>query len=141
MILGIGNSYTQIEVSTPTELQWMRGFLSYETIERVLRGIVKCKKLHTLVDDATHAFPSGLLPKAVQAAKEEGIAVQLFDRRVRPCDALTGWDQLSFLQHPARGEVQRAAIQAVINRSRGIIKASTGFGKTQVAIGLAMPFA
>ncbi len=138
MLLGIGNSYTQIEEATESEMMWLRTFLAYETIERGFRGRVKNKKLNTLIDEETRSFPSGLLWKAVAAAKAEQRPVKLIDRRLRPCEPTANWIQAKFLQDAARGPFQREAVQTFLQRTRGIIKASTGFGKTQVAIAMAL---
>jgi superfamily II DNA or RNA helicase len=79
------------------------------------------------------AFPSGLIDRAKNALEGAGYAVALTDKRAAPAVQLPDSIELNGISLRGR---QLEAIDAAINGVRGVIKASTGFGKTEVFAGL-----
>jgi superfamily II DNA or RNA helicase len=115
--------------------QWVRTIRATDDerswIETLLRGqSSRFRKGANLYDMILERFPSGVLPLVRQEAKEEGITIEVMDRRVQPClarsDAVLGWLR----------QDQRDAVARAVHMRRGILWCPTAFGKTEVAIGL-----
>ncbi len=83
-------------------------------------------RLYDRIDDT---FPAGYVQQIVKLCKEEGLKVEVKDARVRPCQPIA--PDLKWLR-----DYQREAVELAIKRVRGVIKAATGAGKTEIAIGI-----
>lgn len=86
-------------------------------------------KVHRLYNPMNRTIPSGMVGAVSKAAERAGLAVELKDSRVRPslvCDPDLAWLY----------DYQAAAVQRVLDKTRGILWMPTGAGKTEVAVGL-----
>ena len=132
--IDLGNSWSTVTGHDGQELAWLRQLLSYEEVARGFGGVVKSIQQITLVEGLR--FPSGLLPAVLQRARALGVGIEYTDRRVRPCEPKQM--DIPWLAAPPRGEFQTAAVAAALRHGRGVIRADTGFGKTNCAIALGM---
>lgn len=139
MLWGIGNLTVSVEDHTHEEAQWLSSFLSY--VKRSYNGRTNTGRedLTTMFNWALSEFPTGFARSVYKAAIGSGLSVEYEDRRVPPCEPDPDAD-LSWLRtHPAvEGEIkhQIEAVEAVVKHKRGIVWAPTGFGKTEVSLGL-----
>lgn len=84
---------------------------------------------HRLFDEARGRFPAGLLASVQREAASRGLAVEVLDeRRPEPPNGFdAGWLR----------SYQRDMLDACLAKVRGVVKAGTGAGKTEVFIALA----
>lgn len=129
MWIELQNTHASVVRATQQELRWLSDFLSFKDARAHFRhgggdGTVRMFNL------ATQKFHTGLMANVRKGAERDGIEIQLGDRRQRPCEPDPAAD-LGWLR-----DYQLAAVEAVKKRTRGIVKAATGAGKTEVAVGL-----
>lgn len=77
-------------------------------------------------------FPTGLLEDAGEIATNLGYQIEVKDARVKPPENFKDF----FLRGADERENQLEAVQAAVERERGIIWAGTGSGKTNVMAGI-----
>ena len=130
MKLGIGNISTTVVDSTEQERTWLRTFLTFGDSGswfRSRRG--GDGRLH-LFNEFRSTFPTGCLDLVLKGLEQDGGKPDLVDQRSAPCapdpNADLGWLR----------DYQKAAVDAVLARGRGILRCPTGSGKTEIAIGL-----
>lgn len=87
-----------------------------------------------LYSDKTHKFPAGLTKRVEKALKAKGYRVETNDTRAKP--SLDYLNETIELFGVELRDSQYDAIEQAINEGQGIIKAATGFGKTEVMAGL-----
>lgn len=133
MKLELHNVRAKVLEATEAEHLWLGDYLSWADDKAWVRrwkGYGKSSadyvRLYNRVDDS---YPAGFTRMVVEAARTHGFEVQVTDARVRPHTA--------FLPRPQglRG-YQEEACDAAVKRTRGVIWAATGAGKTQIAMGL-----
>ena len=129
------NTTTRVSSLTATEDAWLRHVLSHSKAVKGYMGITKGYQDLSFYDSPTRSFPSGLLPLVSDMAREAGHEIFFEDMRVKPC--LPSEVDIPFLQDELRGKYQSDAIEAGVAWGRGIWWCPTGFGKTQLAIGIA----
>lgn len=127
MWIDLGNLHTRVTRSTPAELEWLVGYLTFKNPKARFTG---AKKEQSLYSPLSGAFPSGFVPLVRKAAAEEGIDVQVFDARRPPCQRDPAAD-LTWLR-----DYQLEAVDAACAEHRGILHLPTGAGKTEIAVGL-----
>jgi len=132
--LEVHNIKTKFLRGTSDEHAWLCAYLAFpDTKARYRRGSYAGKAADDkirLFNIITSTFPTGFLPTVRRAAEAEGYTVEILDRRVVPAELDPNAD-LAWLR-----DYQREAVDAVVERKRGIISAPTGSGKTEIAVGL-----
>jgi superfamily II DNA or RNA helicase len=139
MELHLGNVFTQVVAADQTEVEFLDGYLTFFDERKFW-----AKKYYTkgrpvdaslrVYDQRNQRFPAGLTPKVISAARDEGININLSDRRMPPVPPTNA--PLPWLDTDPRGEYQRTAIDEALEAGRGIIQLPTGSGKSEVGIGL-----
>lgn len=122
---GILNS--RVVRATDAERVWVREYLDFPDPTAHHRHS-DSKHIH-MYNIITDSFPSGFVPMIVTAAKEEGLVVEVIDKRTRPAGFDAGAD-LAWLR-----DYQDETVRAVIKHDGGILWEPTGAGKTEVAVG------
>lgn len=130
-----GNVWAEVKDATPTEEGWLNDYLVFEDpnahhIPSVKQGLWDGK--HRLYDKFKRRFLTGLLPLVLKRAPQDGIQVVATDQRSRPPIQLANPD-LSWLR-----DYQLEAVDAIVRDGRGIVRAPTGSGKTEIVVGAAM---
>lgn len=132
MIVELSNVRSRIAQATDAEHEWLAEYLSWPDDTAFFRrrhgyrgdGYVR------LYDRADDTFPAGFTRTVAQMGVKAGHQVTVIDKRIRP---------IATLAHPRMTwlrDYQQAAVDAAIKRTRGVIWAATGSGKTEVACGL-----
>lgn len=143
-----------IDLSPPEE-SWLWSFLSFANARSRFDG----KGRFRVFDLQTHTFPTGLIGTVVRehqrlgklaqipaGAKEDLVdekkfrprwrdssKIEVVDKREKPCDPNLDLDRLAWLYW-----FQRDAVKAVCRIHRGVVKAPTGSGKTEIAVGIVL---
>jgi len=131
MEVELHNVRARVVSATDDEHAWLTEFLSWPDDKAwVMRSrgirVPEYTRLYTRVDDT---YPAGFTRMLVEAAKKAGHAIKVIDARTRP--------QTAHLPLPSYlRPYQVDAVTATTKRTRGVIWAATGSGKTQVAMGL-----
>ncbi len=131
MWLTVGILGTKVARATDDEQFWLSEYLTFRDASAFFRG-VKTDKVN-LYNTHRGTFPTGLLPLVMKAAPEKGFAIELVDKRVKPCERDPHAD-LAWLR-----DYQLEAVDAACkpeNGGRGILHMTTGAGKTEVAVAL-----
>jgi superfamily II DNA or RNA helicase len=134
--LELGNVHVTVTSSTNAEVGWLRNYLTFEDTANafVARRGRRAKRVSPpkipLYDVVEGRFLSGLLPLVSRRAREAGHEVAVVDARPPGLVADPG-AYLSWLRPH-----QRPMVDAVVRHERGILRAGTGAGKTEVFIGL-----
>lgn len=131
--LTVHNIRTQVHNPSGRESRFLREYLSIpDERAKFATGNFGTKQRIHLYDSLNDLFPAGFTRRVMKAAKAEGISVQISDARTPPCspdpDIALDWLR----------DYQLEAIDAVVKRTRGLLKLPTGAGKTEIAIGLAL---
>lgn len=79
-----------------------------------------------LFDSRSENFPTGIISRVVSALKEYGVPYKIVDERLVPYTRRLTW------HGPELRYYQKEAVETLIKKSRGIIHASTGVGKTML---------
>lgn len=108
------------------EQEWLRELLTFE--QSNFRGGSYSTDYYSLLY-ANGTFPVGLIGTVLREAKRASVPVSLEDARVQPVpDALpvnTGWLY----------DFQQEAVDTLLDKTLGIVKAPTGSGKTEIMVG------
>ena len=105
----------------------MHNFLAFNDNKARFRyGKTKHKKIQ-LYDSVSGHFPAGLTGLVMEGARKKGFDVQLLDKRKTSITPLTG-DELERALYWLR-DYQREAVDAMRQRTRGIVWAPTASGK------------
>jgi superfamily II DNA or RNA helicase len=123
MIISVDNVEAAFAEATMEERTFVRDYLTVRE-----KAYTPAKGHHYRYTQLLHAgrFPAGLAGMVRKAGEAEGLVVRLVDTRARPCspDLVANLDWLR--------PYQRAAVEACIAQTRGIVHAPTGAGKTEV---------
>ena len=138
MLVQLMNLSARVVSATDTERDWLKSFLSFsDESKRFFRAGGKIRRraeskssLYSLVTDS---FPAGLLSMVRRAAVDEGLVVDIVDKRTRPALTPMPADTLGWLH-----DYQRDGVAKCLQRTRGILWLPTGSGKTEIAVGLAL---
>ena len=125
MLLHIGNAWTKLVKYDEEELGFVQDFLSYR-----ISGFRGKIKKQSLLND--FCFPAGLSRRLVKVAREAGFQVAVL-QRTRSVEILPGHSVTGVSWAPR--EHQKAALDAIRERRRGLIQHATGGGKSDL-IGL-----
>lgn len=130
-----GNVWSQIDEFTDRELAWVdeRTSVAVTRYRPGAWGKIKFDDRQWLLHALSRQFPTGLLPILLAANRAEGRphTIEVIDKRgPAPCAPDPSAD-LAWLR-----DYQRAAVDALVHKGRGIIKAPTGSGKGEVIVGL-----
>lgn len=128
MRLKVDNLVAYVTDYTSREHKWLEELLTYNLSSSYFSGAPPIQ----MVSFYPSRFPTGFVRIVIHSAKEAEISLELEDIRKKPCEVDRTPDT-SWLRW-----YQKEAIEAIIRRSRGVIKAPTGSGKTRCAIALAM---
>lgn len=89
--------------------------------------------INRIYNKKSKVFPIGLLERAANGLEKEGYQVQIIDKRKTPEVDLPESIHLHGIE---LRDSQLDAIEQALDAGSGIIKASTGFGKTEVMAGI-----
>jgi len=137
----IQNLLTRVE-GEPDELGWLLEYLTiHDRVYRPWRRRYETVQI-PLFKLPGQTFPTGFGWTTLKAAKAAGFQVVIEDLRTVPCQRDLTADLEWLRHHPGLAPGvelthQIEAVEAVIKRRRGIIKAPTGSGKTSIAVGIA----
>lgn len=146
MWLTVGNLFTKVSQASKDDVEWLRSKKSGLTYGN--KGgffTAKEEKQTRFFDIIDQHFPTGFLPTVVENAKAAGLKVQVIDARQVPGVAALGDEDVQEAAARLAGDhdalqwlrdYQLGAVAAVKEKRRGIVRVSTGGGKTEVAIGL-----
>lgn len=125
MWVQVSNVYCRVIKATEDEEDWVRRYLSFETSGYLTQG-----GRVTLYKEASGTFPGGLLPLLRDAASRDGVKIEELDKRVSRVQPDPAAD-LAWLR-----DYQRDAVEACVREKRGIVRAPTGSGKTEMFVAL-----
>lgn len=135
MKIEAGNAWTRLVEGTAPEREWLEALISVE--ETQYRpgqwGPVHFEARRSLMNWTRREFPSGLVRRVMlgNRRRAEPFPMELVDARgAAPCRPDAGVD-LAWLR-----DYQRGAVQALLARGRGVVKAPTASGKTEVGVGV-----
>lgn len=148
MWIQTGNIYSKLVRATVAEQNWLREFLTFANLSFNHKGSVDADPSSSagrkpkrprimetcLLNKSNNTFPSGLMNKVIIAAKGKH-AIQLIDKRVKPCEYDENSDLLWLRDY------QRDALDEIVKRKRGIVWIPTGGGKGEIicAVTRALP--
>lgn len=125
MWIQAANNYARVARATDDERAWLSEFLSFDEVSFRMRGKPKTETT-CFLDSFSDTFPAGLMRSILEAAKTDGIDIQLADKRVKPCEvdpkANTEWLR----------DYQQEAVDLIGKRTRGIVWIPTGGGKGDI---------
>lgn len=129
MWITLNNLHGKVARATTEETIWIDEYLAYNDKSTLWsKGEVEKVQLYNAM---TGTFPAGMVGMVARAAKKQGFDVQFIDKRTRAHAPIVGQardDALYWLR-----DYQREAVDTLIERTRGIIHAPTGAGKTEMA--------
>lgn len=136
MWLEVRNLHTKVVRADEDEIAWLSTYLSFEDARAKYRtrgGPTDGR--FRMFNVLSNTFPSGLLPLVRKGAVQEGVTVELADKRTRPCEPDPAAD-LAWLR-----DYQQDAMRAIFEKGRGIIWMATGGGKGELpaSLGRALP--
>lgn len=130
MFVQPGNVWSKVTQASDAELAWLDSFLTF----RDPKNWYSKAPAEKLLCANTLLFPTGMIGSIIAQGEADGFRVEL----VQPIPKATPADNpdLSWLR-----DYQKAAVAAIVQKQRGIIRAPTGSGKTEIAVGavLAIP--
>jgi superfamily II DNA or RNA helicase len=130
MLIRLENLVARVRSASTEEGAWLREYLSFPDPKARFRYGKNDGKVH-MYNAFADTFPAGFLPQVKKAAAAEGIEVQVLDGRAQPAGGEDAEADLAWLRPNQVGAVKR-----VLERRRGILWLPTGFGKTEVVVGL-----
>lgn len=125
------NLWTIVTDCTDDEQAWMYHTLSWKDA-KAARFTRNRDPYTRMYNPSTGTFPAGLTRQVYEAALAAGMVVSITDARKKPCTRDAAAD-LAWLRW-----YQVEAVEAAVRRTRGVIWAPTGSGKTEIAIGLTL---
>lgn len=130
MKLSRANSWARVLEGDRAECRWLHEYVSCRDV-RFVGGGPPDTEIFSMFDPVSGIFAAGLVPLIVKGAAADGVKVEVVDERgPAPCQLNLTAD-LSWLR-----DYQLATVTAAAQAGRGLIKAPTGSGKTEVGIAL-----
>lgn len=128
MLFEVDHVRVTVRDASAAAFAWLTHYLSAPDRQAYWQG--KPEGAVTLVDRYRQAFPTGLLPLVVAAARDAGQGVMVLDGR-------DGWraGEEHLTAEWLRPD-QRAAVVDCLRAGRGIVSAPTGAGKTELFVAL-----
>lgn len=117
---------------TPDEELWLDEYLTSEAASAYFIRKAGGNGLVRAYSRVGRWFPAGLLASVVRDAPDDGVAVEVRDRRVRPCAPLPVAEWPRPDTFAGARDYQVAALRAVCRAGQGILKLPTGSGKTWI---------
>lgn len=130
MKIVLTNTVAHVIEATSAEHKFLYQLLAYKDTSARHRRYYKGDGFVHLYSPLDPRFPAGFMREVYEAARAANLTIQYADRRTRPIEPNESAD-LSWLR-----DYQLEAVQAASKRTRGVIWAPTGSGKTEMAIGL-----
>lgn len=135
MLVRVDNLWATLAMSTAADVQFLDEYLSFESDQARFSPAVQAGHWdgrYRLFDRRQGRFPAGLFSLVTRAAQARGLQVEQQDARqaVQPA---AGWAQTAGLW---LRPYQRDALAACVAGVRGIVKAPTGAGKTEIMAAL-----
>lgn len=129
MWVEITNTIARVIRYEESERAWLQEYLSFDDSSARFRTKGATNKV-SLFNALKQEFPAGLVPLVKRGAEKRGLEIDLIDKRKPPCkvDEDADLDWLYWYQDEA--------VEVGIEKGRGIIKAPTGSGKTEILFGL-----
>lgn len=129
----IGNSISKVSGLTSVQLKEIRKLMSYVNTQGVKnfkqRGRMSWKSDRIYIMTERGVFPTGLLYILANWVTQNGLDVDVQDSRVCP-EPRKDWPQSTFPFKPYPEQLEAA--EALAEAHRGIVSATTGFGKSAV---------
>lgn len=131
MKVELHNVWAFVRDATDAEHEWLGEYLSWSDEGahfRRMRGYGSGERirLYNRVDDR---YPAGFTRTLVEVSAKQGFKIEVTDARVKP--------HANLLPMPSTlRPYQVKAVQDGIRRTRGIVWAATGAGKTEIAMGM-----
>lgn len=135
MLVRVDNLWATLTLYSEQDVQFLDEYLSFESDQARFSPAVQAGHWdgrYRLYDQRNHRFPAGLLSMVVRTAQARGLAVEQQDARQAAAPA-PGWEQTAGLW---LRPYQRAALTACVRETRGIVKAPTGSGKSEIIAAL-----
>lgn len=133
MIVVRENVWSQLISFTAFERRWLDDYTSCEVdaYRAGKWGRMTGDERFRMFDILSNRFPSGFVPMLAEAAVKEGLVFDVQDRRGPPPVPIDDFADLGWLR-----DYQEAAVWAAAEAGRGLIKAPTASGKTEICVGL-----
>lgn len=125
------NSWSRVAGGDARDVEWLDDYLSVPTVS--FEGGVRQEDRWRMLSAIGHRFGSGVLPLVVEAAGRAGVALGLEDVRSgapRPYDPRADVSWLRAYQDRAARALAEAGYE------RGVCKAPTGSGKTELVVAM-----
>lgn len=129
MWIQAANNYARVHRATPEERAWLSDFLSFDELKFKGKGRPVTEQT-CMLNKFNDSFPAGLMRTVIDAARKDGIEIQIIDKRIKPCEYNPNAN-LEWLR-----DYQGEAVDLVGKRSRGIIWIPTGGGKGEIVVAL-----
>jgi superfamily II DNA or RNA helicase len=128
MLITQGNTSARVSNTDDESFRWLQEYLSFEVASFVRRGPKSERKVEevSLLNRHNMSFPAGLVGMVRRAAQNDGITIQYADGR-RP---LVGQDYNADIKWLYN--YQKEAVDAILQRKRGLLWIPTGGGKTEI---------
>lgn len=128
MIIDVGNVQSRIVAGTQVEIDWVATLLTYH--ERRYAYGEPYDHEYCLYKPRYRVFPTGMLHEIRAGFERSGYPLEIRRTKPPPCEVDREAD-LQWLR-----PYQREAVQACVERQRGIVHAPTGSGKSEIVVGL-----
>lgn len=121
------SSWSALVEATEDERAWLDAWATAHERRYHGDGDGRVRMLHPV----SGLIPTGLALLAARASRAAGVTIDLLDQRGAPPCAPDSQADLGWLR-----PYQQAAVAAVVRAGRGLVKAPTGSGKTEVFVAL-----
>jgi superfamily II DNA or RNA helicase len=132
MLIELHNVRAKVLDASEAEHLWLGDYLSWADDKAWVRrwkgygkSAADTVRLYDRVDDT---YPAGFTSMLVKAAIDHGFAVRVEDARIKPHSAVLPLP-------PGLRDYQAETCATGLRRTRGVVWAATGAGKTQIAMG------
>ncbi len=132
MKIEFNNVWAKVLEASSSEIDWLDEYTScfFKSYRRSIN--YEPDQRYHMFDRASRLLPAGFVKLVRSAAKRDGIALELHDHRIKPCQPETDGALVDWLY-----DYQLEACMDIIRKGgRGLVKVPTGGGKTEIFIAL-----